>query len=123
LKNKTLSADGHAIFHGNLEMRKRFALAEIMAGLDSNGTKGLSASTPAWLEKRQTKLEMLFLLVGRIHAQKGLHGQWLVEPGLSVVAQIRALTEEDNSLDTLLDKLPLDTIMRTAGWADLEENS
>jgi tetratricopeptide (TPR) repeat protein len=65
----------------------------------------------------------LFLPVARIHAEGGLHGEWLIAPALSVVAQIRALAEEDDTLDTLPDNLPLDAIMKAARWTGLEESA
>jgi tetratricopeptide (TPR) repeat protein len=40
-----------------------------------------------------------------------------------VVAQIRAITEADDTLETLPVKLSLDTIMKAAYWIDLEQSA
>jgi tetratricopeptide (TPR) repeat protein len=83
----------------------------------------LPSSIASWLAMCEKLPQTMLLPVARLTAKEGFQGEWLALPSLLVVAQIKALAENDDTLDTLPERLPLTTIMGAAEWADLEENA
>ncbi|KAF2682294.1 hypothetical protein K458DRAFT_456173 [Lentithecium fluviatile CBS 122367] len=82
----------------------------------------LDSKMETWIADCKTKPEMVFLPAAKIYALEGLHGEhWAPKPALSALAQIRALNEDDDTLDTLPDPVPLQTILTAVKWASLEE--
>jgi len=98
-------------------------LAEFIASMDDIDAKHLPTPSVTWAIDCLKEPQAIFRRVAGIHAKEGLHGDWLVQPALTVVAQIRALIEDDDTLDTLPEKLSPDTIVKAAHWAGLERNA
>lgn len=56
----------------------------------------------------------MFFPFAKVHAREVFHGDWFPRPAFMVVAQIRAITEADDTLDAHPVNLPLDTIVKAA---------
>ncbi|KAH5327358.1 hypothetical protein HBI12_074650 [Parastagonospora nodorum] len=69
--------------------------------------------------------QRIFHIVAKIHATESLHGDWFPLESLSVVAQIRALIEGDDTLETLSGdgKLSLDTISKAIHYVPVEPDA
>ncbi|KAH4600574.1 hypothetical protein HBI73_178420 [Parastagonospora nodorum] len=69
--------------------------------------------------------QRIFHIVAKIHAMESLHGDWFPLESLSVVAQIRALVEGDDTLETLSGdgKLSLDTISKAIHYIPVEPDA
>ncbi|KAJ4352389.1 uncharacterized protein N0V89_007737 [Didymosphaeria variabile] len=89
----------------------------------------LDAGLLDWVETCGSgKAELVFLPAAKVYAEQGLHkdsvgDDWLAQPAITAVAQIRALIEEDDTLDTLPDPPPLETLLKAVRWSGLEENA
>ncbi|KAF2866426.1 hypothetical protein BDV95DRAFT_631856 [Massariosphaeria phaeospora] len=82
----------------------------------------LNNTVQEWVTACTAKAEVVFLEVARVNAKEGLHGpvRWYPLPALSVVAQVKALVEGADTLDTIPEPMPLDTILKAVEWAKLE---
>lgn len=83
----------------------------------------VSSATASWVTTCRARPAAVFIPVAHATAKTGFHGEWLPLPALKVVAQIRALAESDDPLDTVPEKLPLETVMNAILWADLEQTA
>jgi tetratricopeptide (TPR) repeat protein len=77
----------------------------------------------SWLLTITGKPAMIFQPIAHVTAVGALHGDWSPLPGLTVVAQIRAMVEGDDTLDTLPETLPASVFVEAAKWAGVEENA
>ena len=82
-----------------------------------------SSPLESWIEMCVKRPGTIFVPVAKVCAKEGLLGSWLPEPTMRTVAQIRAIAEGDDTLETLPDKPPFETIIKAAKWADLEANA
>ncbi|KAF1919961.1 hypothetical protein BDU57DRAFT_585975 [Ampelomyces quisqualis] len=98
-------------------------IAKFIAGMSDEPLRPRPSSTMSWVSRCTEQSETIFLSVAKVHAKHGLHGDWFPLPALKVVAQIRAIAEADDTLDTLPAKLPHNTILKAAYWAELERNA
>jgi hypothetical protein len=74
----------------------------------------------SWLECCKERSYELLRPIADVNVKEGLEGDWCPLPTLQVVAQIRALAVED---DTLPANLPAATTLRAASWIDVEHNA
>jgi tetratricopeptide (TPR) repeat protein len=83
----------------------------------------LPVSTKSWIMGCIDRPQTMLLPVARLHAKEAFHGDWPALPALQVIAQIQAIAEENDTLDILPDKLPLESIMKATHWMDLARNA
>ncbi|KAL1597878.1 hypothetical protein SLS60_008365 [Paraconiothyrium brasiliense] len=74
------------------------------------------------------RIELVFLPAAKIIGEQGLHrdgfgDDWGPLRAITSIAQIRALIEDDDTLDTLPDPPPLETLLKAVRWLDLEEDA
>ena len=79
----------------------------------------------AWTLQVLEKPQIVFLPVARVNAVESLHGEWHPLESLSVVAQVRALVESDDTLEDLPipGKLPAEVILKAVNWIPIEPSA
>jgi tetratricopeptide (TPR) repeat protein len=89
----------------------------------------IDAGIRSWIKtSSRQKAEFIFLPAAKINGEQGLHrdgfgDDWPPLPAITSVVQIRALIEDDDTLDTLPYPPPLETLLKAVRWLRLEENA
>ncbi|KAF2105683.1 hypothetical protein BDV96DRAFT_592119 [Lophiotrema nucula] len=99
------------------------SIAEWLRSWRSPDMQFIGSSTQSWAEVSIRKPEKIFLPAADVNAKQGLHGpEWPPMDALLVVAQIKALNEQSDTLDTLPSPIPLAKILAAIEWTGLEKN-
>jgi len=85
----------------------------------------LPAPISHWASEILETPRIVFLPVAKVNAIGSLQGEWYPLESLSVVAQVRALIRDDDTLDCLPTpgRLPTDVIEKAVQWISMEPNA
>jgi hypothetical protein len=83
---------------------------------------GLPAQIQQWTMTIKARLQELLRPIARVNALESVYGAWYPLPALQVVAQIKALIEDDDTLDTIPEN-SCEVFVKAARWFSLEENA
>jgi tetratricopeptide (TPR) repeat protein len=92
-----------------------------VTSLNSRTIEEGTASLRFGLDDCKQKPYTIFTPVARLSTKECLDGTWTPLPTLSVVAQLRALAEEDDTLDAYPQGIPAEAIMKGATWCNLQQ--
>jgi tetratricopeptide (TPR) repeat protein len=91
------------------------------AWIDPNHIR-LPAQIQQWTMTIKARPQELLRPIARVNALESLYGAWYPLPALQVVAQIKALIEDDDTLDTIPEN-SCEVLVKAARWFSLEENA